>query len=78
MHEIISLCKARDVTTLHLGYAGSDSLARFKCKWGATKTGPDYTEAIYADPEIDGYADIAQRYSFFWNSRMHEISASRD
>lgn len=71
----VEFCKEREIETIHLGYAGNAMLARFKEKWGARKTGADYTQAIYsADQRWDS---LAKKFSFFWWSRLLE-SASAD
>jgi hypothetical protein len=73
--EAVQNCRDRQVRTLHLGYAGTDSLARFKRKWGATKTGPDYRDIIYCTETTD--AGLLASNGFFWGSRMHATASRR-
>lgn len=68
MLSAIEFCKARNISTLHLGYSGTDSLTRFKLKWGAKRTGPGFSEAVYCVREVD---TMANEYTFFWPSRLH-------
>ncbi|MEV7969283.1 hypothetical protein AB0O34_25335 [Sphaerisporangium sp. NPDC088356] len=68
MFATIDYCMNAGVRTLHCGYAGSDSLSRFKEKWGARSTGPGYRQAMFAtDP---GWRARANEYRFYWAHRM--------
>ena len=64
----IDFSRARGKKTLHLGYAGSENLVKFKKKWGAAKSGIDYKQAIYARDEV--WKQHAASYDFFWTSRV--------
>lgn len=68
VYSTIQTCRSQNVRWLHLGYAGTDSLGRFKQKWGATKTGADYTQAIYVDGQ--DWEKCAQDFTFYWWARL--------
>jgi len=74
MAEAIELCRTRGLRRLHLGYTGTASLARFKRKWGARQSGPDYADVVYCRNEND--VQFVRSLSFFWTSRIHCISAN--
>jgi hypothetical protein len=68
LHATIEHCMYTNVKNLHLGYAGSEALARFKKKWGAAKSGPDYEQAIFcSDP---AWKEQISNFSFFWWARL--------
>lgn len=59
---------------LHRGYSASPSIDSFKRKWAAKRSGPDYTEAFFADSGA-----IRARISdgrFLWHQRVQLASAS--
>lgn len=68
MHSTIEECKRMGIASLRLGYSGSASLSRFKQKWGAERTGPDYSQALYASDPAD--REQARDFSFFWWARL--------
>lgn len=66
-HGAISLCKQRGVRELHVGYSSTDSLIRFKKKWGALPRAR-FREAFYAvDDQIE---DLVSRQRFLWQRRL--------
>jgi hypothetical protein len=73
LHATIEMCKLQNISRLHLGYAGTDSLAKFKKKWGAKRSGPNYTQAIYVTGQ--DWANRAKDFTFFWYARLLQNSA---
>ncbi len=73
--EVLEVCKQRGIDRLHLGYAGKESLARFKRKWGASQTGPDYWQAVYCSD--GGPERLVNSLAFFWASRLHDVGLRR-
>ena len=78
----IAHCKQGGYRHLHMGYAGSDSIAQFKRKWGGQETvtgtpstGPRYRQAVYAESEL--WLERAARLDFYWMSRLLTLAAER-
>jgi hypothetical protein len=57
MAACLEFAGSRGIRRLHLGYSASDSLLRFKRKWGADWNGPSFREAFYVIS-----AEIAKRF----------------
>jgi hypothetical protein len=76
LHATIEACKLQNISRLHLGYAGTDSLASFKEKWGAKKTGPNYTQAIYVTGQE--WENRAKDSNFFWLARLLQNATEDD
>jgi hypothetical protein len=67
-YRTIQHCDQLGVKRVHLGYSGSESLSRFKRKWGARQTGASYRQAIYTAGEK--WTQHADDFSFFWLPRL--------
>jgi len=76
MYAIIEYCRSQRISTLECGYAGNASLARFKRKWGARQTAPDYRLGVFTTNGVWAERGLSGR--FYWAIRMGDIAARND
>lgn len=67
--RMLEYAKEESIAKINLGYSVSDSLLRFKRKWGATEYGPTWHESAYAaDADME---EMLKQGTFLWRERLY-------
>lgn len=69
MYACIDFCKSNNIKFLHLGYSASESLLKFKQKWGGSKDGIEYEEYFISLVNDQSSLHLSNG-KFLWRDRL--------
>lgn len=71
MDTCIDYCKENSIKYLHLGYSGTESLLRFKSKWGGSISGIEYEEYFLSFVNDKQFISNVISGKFIWKDRIY-------
>lgn len=70
MYACINFCKSHNIAYLHLGYSASESLLKFKQKWGGRGEGIEYEEYFISLTNNNHLSLNLSKGKFLWQDRL--------